>query len=170
MGGRYSRKAIDHFMNPRNSGRLEDATGKGRAINDDFVVTGDGGFVWFPDEMRLDFVFMDQAFGFIRPRDINEHVSIIGTSSDGISSAAFLWDETNGYQILTNILEDPLEWHIADALAINNDGWILATGTPRFEPSGPVSWLLLRPVPEPGTLALIVGAAILCLQRRRSAR
>ena len=34
MSGRYSRKAIDHFMNPRNSGRLDGATGQGRAIND----------------------------------------------------------------------------------------------------------------------------------------
>lgn len=33
MSGRYSRKAIDHFMNPRNQGRLVDATGRGRAVN-----------------------------------------------------------------------------------------------------------------------------------------
>ena len=145
--------------------------GQGRAINDDFVVTGDGGWVWFPDEMRLDFVFMDQAFGFLHPRDINDHASIIGASqgfSGGtFSSAGFYWDETEGYQILTNILEDPLEWDITDAFSINNDGWILAAGTPRFEPNGVSSWLLLHPVPEPSSLALIAGAAALLLRRRR---
>ena len=33
MSERYSRKAIEHFMNPRNLGDLDGATGKGRAIN-----------------------------------------------------------------------------------------------------------------------------------------
>lgn len=102
---------------------------------------------------------------------ITDHASIIrasqGFSGGTFSSAGFYWDETEGYQILTNILEDPLEWNITAALSINNDGWILASGTPRFEPNGASSWLLLRPIPEPSSLVLLAGVATLLLRRQR---
>ena len=143
--------------------------GQGRAVNDNFAVTGDGGWVWFPDEVRLEFIFMDQAFGFLRPKDINDHASLIGATVGSFPGTGFFWDETEGYQILSNIVTDPM-WRITDAFAINNDNWILANGYYGFGPPQPdteFSWLLLRPIPEPSSLALLVGAATLLLRRRR---
>ncbi len=144
--------------------------GLGRAINDNFVITGDGGFVWYANEMRMDYIFNNQAYGFIRPNDINGMNQIIGAASGGSSSTGFLWDDVNGYQILTNILEDPLAWSVEQAYAINEDGWILASGYRGRGvnlPDREYAYLLLRPVPEPGMAALLLCSGIFCIQRRR---
>lgn len=143
--------------------------GTGRDINDNFVVTGDGGWVWNANEMWMDYIFMDQALGFIRPRDINNAGAIIGVN-EGFPGTAFYWEDEIGYQISTNILADPLSWTVTDAYAINEDGWILAAG---YEGRGPPSadshyaFLLLRPVPEPGSAVLVTLASAFLLRRRR---
>lgn len=147
--------------------------GLGRAINDNFVITGDGGFIYYADEARIAYMLNNQAYGFLRPRDINAMEQIIGASSDGTSSAAFLWDEVNGYQILTNILDDPLSWTVTDTYAINDAGDILAVGYSGRGPPQPDStyaYLLLHPVPEPGAVAMgLVACCLLGTRRRRGA-
>lgn len=144
--------------------------GTGRAINDNFVVTGDGGWVWHANERQIEYILNNQAFGFIRPRDINNAGAIIGVSQGLSDGAAFYWDEENGYQIITNILEDPILWTVTDAYAINKDGWILAAG---YEGRGPpteysrYAFLLLRPVPEPSVALLAGVSGVWLISRRR---
>ena len=73
-------EAITPFLY-RDATGMEDIPtpfGRGHTINDNFVVTGDGGFVWYANEMRLDYIFNDQPLGFIRPNDINEMNQITG--------------------------------------------------------------------------------------------
>lgn len=144
--------------------------GDGRVLNDHFVVAGRGGYTWFPDTMRLVDIRGGQAVGTVYPQDINEHASIIGFAlSSGFFGNAFYWDEVEGYQNLSDLVTDPM-WQVSYAQSINNDGWILANGyygTGQPQPDSEFSWLLLRPIPEPGSLALLAGAATFLLRRRR---
>jgi len=61
-------------------------------------------------------------------------------------------------------------WRVTDALAINDEGWILANGYYGFGPPQPdteYSWLLLRPIPEPTAPLLLVATGIALNWRRR---
>ncbi len=143
--------------------------GTGRAINDNFVVTGDGGWVWHANELRMDYIFNNQAYGFIRPRDINNLGAIIGISEGSASfeQIAFYWNGQDGVVPFESMLTDPT-WTINDAFAINDDGWILAYGhygDDRLNDA--YAWLLLKPVPEPGGVALLLGGSVLVFRRRR---
>lgn len=69
---------------------------------------------------------------------------------------AFVWDEEHGMRDLNDLIDPPFSVELSLAIDINNSGWILATG----EHGNGV--YLLKPVPEPRSVALSLSA-VLCL-------
>ncbi len=89
---------------------------------------------------------------------INETGVIVGYSDvSGIfGSHAFIWDEERGMRDLNELIEPTLGIELYGARDINNNGWILADA----QYTGHI--FLLTPVPEPGTVTLLLTGAF-CL-------
>ena len=97
---------------------------------------------------------------------INSQGHIVGGSSIGVGSHAFLWmpttpNATTGSMVDLNSLIDPVTgagWTLAGAHAINDAGQIVGNGY--YDPDGPGGLqesgraFLLTPVPEPSTLVI----------------
>jgi probable HAF family extracellular repeat protein len=146
----------------------------GRVLNDLGQVAGGvlpshDVFLTAPDQTApngIDFGKLPE--GFSSPLDANDLGSVVGdatTSTPGFTAFVTL----NGQVVDLNGLIDPeLGIFLTDAVQINDVGQILAytAGTPA-NPAGSV--VLLTPVPEPASLALILLPAPLLLRRRRSA-
>ncbi len=73
----------------------------------------------------------------------------------------FIWDSVNGTRNLNDLLPPESDWRIFSAADINDNGWITATA---FEgDSNKYQIVLLKPVPEPSCLMLIIGVAAIFL-------
>ncbi|MBN2023227.1 MAG: hypothetical protein JW809_10600 [Pirellulales bacterium] len=113
--------------------------------------TVDSVVVWEDGEIRdLGTLAGESTFVFA----INDLGQIVGNGwvpgDDRSTLHAFLWDETYGMQDLNNVVLGDV-WRIASAHDINNNGWILASGT---DANGINASLLLIPVPEPNFAAM----------------
>jgi hypothetical protein len=150
--------------------------GRATAINDAGLVTGTAnGRVFTFDSNTLEIKYITEGITGWLGLDINNSGSIIGSNglsgSGGIfgvpSGSAFYWDDTlSAATSLDNLIGDAVnEWFITDATDINDNGWILATGFHRTDNT--YRSLMLRPVPEPGALMLIMVAAVFCSMRFR---
>jgi probable HAF family extracellular repeat protein len=99
--------------------------------------------------------------------DINDAGQIIGNTFDetsGRHTGAFLWTSTAGMQGITTLLDSSGDgWFIEEVYGINNAGQIAAYG--RSSPSDRYHHaLLLTPIPEPSTLAMVsCGLAIVAV-------
>jgi probable HAF family extracellular repeat protein len=100
--------------------------------------------------------------------DINAAGQIVGTTVQDGGSQATLWELDTPYD-LQALLVDPGNWTLFHVSAINDGGQIVAWGSN----GGGISSLLLTPVPEPESIALLLGGgAIVALRlavRRRGA-
>ena len=84
---------------------------------------------------------------------------------------AIIWDATNGIQSINQLLEPGTEYHIWEGIDINDNGVILATGA-HMDDGMTGRLLLLTPVPEPETYALMLAGLWLvgfAARRRKSA-
>jgi probable HAF family extracellular repeat protein len=108
--------------------------------------------------------------------DISADGSRIVGVAVGLRRRAFLWDETEGFLFLDELLEsefgiDLSDWSISQANAISADGMTIAgTGGHNVDPHGwqweTEAWVLT--LPEPSTLLLVAaGSVVLVLRRRR---
>jgi hypothetical protein len=86
---------------------------------------------------------------------INDLGEVVGVASGNAPNplAGWIWDPADGTQLLSSLV-DP-SWDIFAAISINNEGQILAeaTNTDGFE-----GYVLLDPVPEPGSVVLLITA------------
>jgi probable HAF family extracellular repeat protein len=106
---------------------------------------------------------------------INDQGQIVGYSTlsqplaSPFLSAGFIY--SNGIMVDLNTLIDPSSsWEIADATGINDSGQIVALGLSKdavIPGIGPLETLLLTPLPEPSSLALLGLAAVTAIARRR---
>jgi probable HAF family extracellular repeat protein len=105
--------------------------------------------------------------------DVNRDGDIVGYSYDGPFAdpasrmRAFIvtGDGGGGMENLNDLIDPASGWTLRIASAINEDGWIVGDG---INPDGYERAFLLRPVPEPATLALLgCGLAGLAASRRR---
>jgi probable HAF family extracellular repeat protein len=94
-----------------------------------------------------------------RAAGINSSGQIVGASLvSGVGDRAFLY--SNGTMSRLNDLIGPNpKWNIFAANDINDKGWIVGSGVAA---NGEQHAILLTPVPEPSTLALL-GIGIICL-------
>lgn len=91
-----------------------------------------------------------------RAHDVNAAGQIVGTTSVSGSSLATLWDLDTPYD-LQDLLINPGNWTLFQAVAINDGGQIVGWGTNGLG----LSSFLLTPVPEPESLALLLGGGLL---------
>ncbi|MCM5680058.1 PEP-CTERM sorting domain-containing protein [Schlegelella sp. S2-27] len=98
---------------------------------------------------------------------MNDKADIIGTSmrADGTFRTSFYSDG----QMIDLLGRLPAEWVVDRVAAINNSRYIAAEGFSRL--TGERGALLLTPVPEPETVALLaVGLAFIALRAKRHQR
>lgn len=96
---------------------------------------------------------------------INELGQVVGSSKDAAGvDRAFLWKEGTMHD-LNSLLISGDGWELTNAYDINDHGQIVGAGL--F--GGEERAFLLTPVPEPGSLALLVvgGTGLLVLRRRK---
>lgn len=102
-----------------------------------------------------------------RGRGINDSGQIVGDAQDATNATnAFLYQD--GVMLDLNDHLAPYAgtaWHLRTAYAINESGWIVGAG----ERDGAERAFLLRPVPEPSTVALVLfGLAAFAVRHRMS--
>ena len=91
-------------------------------------------------------------------KSINNLGQIIGDTflvTNGVASReAWLWEPGEGIQDLNALIPPDSPWHITDVADINDEGWILCY---QVDDALQVTTLLLKPVPEPGTTAMLLA-------------
>ena len=99
---------------------------------------------------------------------INNNGQIVGYSCTSGRSVphAFLNEAGIMYDINT-MIPPGSGWTIDDAYAINDNGWIAATGTNPNVNAGAEQALLLTPTPEPASLAILGLGVVGLLGKRR---
>ena len=89
---------------------------------------------------------------------MNNSGQIVGESYNSANqNHAFLWTTGSGMQDLNSFIDPDSGLTLNAAVAINNGGQIMARGV---NASGQGDALLLTPVPEPSTVALLLAGAI----------
>jgi hypothetical protein len=95
---------------------------------------------------------------------LNNRGQVVGYFQGG--HGGWLWDPVGGVTYLSGVDG----WYIDNVRSINDHGQILAYGWRPGQQAETASFLLLDPVPEPGTAALfaagLLGVALLRLRRR----
>lgn len=102
---------------------------------------------------------------------INESNQVVGYSFaihqfTPTTPLAFVYDSTNGMLNLNNLIPANSGWVLTDAKGINDHGWITGEGTI----NGQTHAFLLKPIPEPGTISLVIlgGVGLLWQVRRKN--
>ncbi|MFO0811246.1 MAG: PEP-CTERM sorting domain-containing protein [Gemmataceae bacterium] len=93
---------------------------------------------------------------------INNGGDVVGTSAGG----AFLYRDGMGVTFLNAVIDPTSGWTLGTPFDINDNGWIVGTGTR----GGLQRAFLLTPIPEPSSLLLAGGAALMGVATRLCSR
>jgi hypothetical protein len=114
-----------------------------------FVWTEAEGFTFLP-------TIPGGEYGYMEVNRINNDGVIVGEAlnSSVMEWEAFVWDPTNGIRVLADLVDEPAEFLLEGALAINDANWIVGHG--HFGPGWATSrGYVLKPMnadPHPGDL------------------
>jgi probable HAF family extracellular repeat protein len=119
--------------------------------------TGNRPFLWTSTDGMQDLGSLGATYN--EAFDINDSGQVVGrTHSSPEDMRAFVWAGANGMQDLNTLLDGSgAGWIVDEATAINNSGQIVGRG---ISPDGQQRAVLLTPVPEPGTFALVATAIL----------
>lgn len=116
--------------------------------------SGETAFLWSPSSALVSLGVLEGAqrsFG----AGVNSNASVVGWNEGGANGEqAFLWTPGDGMLDLNAVVVDGQGWLIQRARAINDMGYIVANAV---HADGSVRAVLLTPVPEPSTWALMFG-------------
>lgn len=129
---------------------------------------GDTAFLWSPSSALISLGVLQGAarsFG----ADVNSDAWAVGWNDGGANGEqAFLWTPGDGMLDLNAVVVDAQGWQIQRARSINDMGYIVANA---MNADGSIRAVLLTPVPEPSTWALMFGGlAAIGLNRLRRKR
>lgn len=115
--------------------------------------------------------------GATTTEDFSAYVNSSGVVVGSSDAGGWIWDATDGTQLLTSLV--PAGWNISEAMAISDNGFILAQGSFGNGPSQYVELTLQQtqssppppqaPEPPPGFLASAGGVLLICGRQRRLA-
>jgi probable HAF family extracellular repeat protein len=94
-------------------------------------------------------------------RAINADARVVGSahSLDYLTESAFLWEGGVMYG-LDDLVSESADWRLTRAEDVNDNGWVVGGG---INPDGLNHAYLLSTVPEPGSLAMLLGIALTVL-------
>ena len=122
--------------------------GRGTSVNNRGVVALDYGYPWGNSAA----VWQDGQTRFLGtlggnysvPGGINDKNQVVGSSGrSDLSGAGFIWNEQEGMLDLNALVPEDSGWHLGDAVAINENGWIAGCGYYQGKSQG----YLLIPIP-----------------------
>ena len=127
--------------------------------------SGETAFIWSASSLLTSLGVLsgsERSFG----ADVNSDAMVVGWNEGGANGErAFLWTASEGMLDLNALVLDSSDWTIQRARSINDQGYVVANA---INADGQVRAVLLTPVPEPATWALMFGGllAVLCLRSR----
>jgi probable HAF family extracellular repeat protein len=141
-------------------------------INDAEQVVGES--IAWPGNVRHAFIW-DKSHGMCDigtlgddsyAKAINEAGWVVGCSNDSLGvSHGFLWNDTIGMTDLSNLLSSSYQsYQILNAYDINDSGQIAALANYNNNQY----YVLLTPIPEPGTLAMLLLGGLGVMRRGRA--
>jgi probable HAF family extracellular repeat protein len=113
-------------------------------------------FIYTPGSRMLN-------IGDFTANDINASGEVVGTYGYTPYATPILYTSSTGMVDVNSLLPELSGWQLYSANAINNLGQITGEG---IDPSGQDVAYVLTPVPEPETVALLIGSAALVMRRR----
>jgi probable HAF family extracellular repeat protein len=150
------------FLYQDGVGMVDLGAGAGYAVNNRGVVAG------FANGWILPVLYVDEtvlhlpkgfSFGPYSLNDLNDANVMVGEAG----SRAFIGTLEEGVIDLNTLIDPDSGWILTRAYGINNLGQIVGSGS--FEGRGMA--VLLNPIPEPGTWALLLlGVGLLAVRRR----
>jgi hypothetical protein len=129
-------------------------------------VTGNVAFLWSPSSTLMSLGKLPGAtssFG----ADVNGSGAVVGWNEGGATGEeAFLWTAEDGMVSFNSLLVGAAGWQVQRARSINDLGYVVANAVGA---EGQVHAVLLTPVPEPGTWALMLTGLLLTPFMRKRA-
>jgi len=143
--------------------------GIGWAINDQGVVAGDTAlsasssqaFIYLNGSMQL----LGNFGGPTEARGINNLNQVVGTAGVERENHGFIWTAEEGMLDLNSLIDPNSGWRIANVFDINDAGQIVGFGAFNGKPTA----VLLNPIPEPSSSALLLAsvATFFLITRRK---
>ncbi len=88
-----------------------------------FIWTAETGFTFLP-------IIPGGEYGYMYVNSINNNGVVVGEALDGtvMNWKSFVWDPANGIRLLEDLVDEPANFQIERANAINDNGWIVGSG------------------------------------------
>lgn len=148
---------VDGFGHPNESISLSGINDSGAIIGDSYSAPTNTGFYWSAQSGLVDLGMLNGAA--VTPYGINNQGVVVGNGN-----SPFLWTNSSGLQDLNSMVTiNPSNMELFGAWDINDSGAIIGYGLV----NGEVHGYYAEAVPEPASMAVLGGLALVALRRRK---